>query len=296
MIRIPEEFARAAVTRDGEAGRRWIDELPHLVEALCEQWTLVVDGAPMHGYLGLVVPATRGGERCVLKVSWVDESTADEAAALSAWNGRGAVRLLAWEPARAAMLLERLDPTRSLSGVAIEEAVGIAGRLLRRLAIPAPDGLRPLRTVGEHLAETLPGRWERYGRPMPRHVLEQARELGVQLGARAAGLLVDHDLHYADVLGGGREPWLAIDPKPVAGDPEFGIAQLLWTRLAEMEAAGGLLRHFHALAEAAELDLDLTRSWTLVRCVDYWLWGLSIGLTDDPARCAHIIDRLGLTT
>ncbi|HEX6747894.1 MAG TPA: aminoglycoside phosphotransferase family protein [Longimicrobium sp.] len=294
MIRVPEAFARAAVIRDGEAGRRWIGELPGIVEDLCGRWNLAVDGAPMHGYLALAVPVMRGGERCVLKVSWSDESTVDEAVALQAWDGRGAVRLLAWEPARTAMLLERLDSARSLAGLPVEEAVPIAGRLLRRLAIAAPDGVRPLRAVGGRLSETLVARWERYGRPLPRRTLDLARELAAGLGARAAGLLVNYDLHYDDVLGGGHEPWLAIDPKVVAGDAEYGLAQLLWCRLEEMEARGGVERHFHALAEAAELDRGLARSWTLVRCVDYWLWGLGAGLTDDPARCARIIDRLGL--
>ena len=36
----------------------------------------------------------------------------------------------------------------------------------------------------------------------------------------------------------------------------------------------------------------LARSWTLVRCIDFWLWGLSIGFTYDPARCATIVEWL----
>lgn len=294
MIAFPEAFAAAAVARAGEAGRRWIGELPGLVRALCERWGLAVDGAPMHGWLGLVVPVRRGAEPCVLKVSWVDESTVDEGAALAAWGGRGAVRLLAWEPARAALLLERLDSRRSLRNAALPEALAVAGGLLRRLAIPAPEGLRPLREVAERLVRTFPERWERHGRPMPRRWLDRARDLAVQLGPGAVGLLVDYDLAYENVLGGTREPWLAIDPKVVAGDPEFGVAQLLWGRLEEMEARGGLERHFRTLAEAAGLDRERARGWTLVRCVDYWLWGLGAGLTEDPARCEAVIHGLGL--
>jgi streptomycin 6-kinase len=94
------------------------------------------------------------------------------------------------------------------------------------------------------------------------------------------------------VLAGRREPWLVVDPKVVAGDVEFGVAQLLWRRLEDIEARGGLDRHFRILAEAAELDPDLARAWTVVRCVDYWLWGISVGLTDDPARCGIITDWL----
>jgi streptomycin 6-kinase len=292
MITVPEDFATATITREGEPGRRCLAELPRLVESLCAQWGLVVDGPVMHGYLGLVVPVQRGAEACVLKVSWIDESNQNEAAALVAWDGQGAVRLLEVQPALGAMLLERLDYTRSLSQVRIGEAIAIAGHLLRRLAIPAPQGFHPLPAVAKELAQSLPERWERVGRPLPRRLLDQACDLARQLGPAAGGLLVNYDLHYDDVLAGGREPWLAVDPKVVAGDLEYGIAQLLWCRLEEIEAQGGLDVYFYLLAETARLDPELARAWTLVRCVDYWLWGLSVGLTEDPARCEFITNWL----
>jgi len=106
---------------------------------------------------------------------------------------------------------------------------------------------------------------------------------------RSASLLVNYDLHYADVLAGTQEPWLVVDPKVVIGDPEYGLAQLLWTRLEDIQANGGLDRHFRLLVKAAALDEPLARVWTLLRCVDYWLWGLSVGLTEEPARCAVIV-------
>jgi streptomycin 6-kinase len=285
MIVVPEDFARGVVNEAGEAGRAWIDRLPMVIESLCAQWNLVVDGAPMHGYLGVVVPVKRGDESCALKVSWINESNAHEMLALSVWNGQGAVRLLESQPEIGAMLLERLDGRRSLEDVAIGEAVAIAGGLLRRLAVPAPNDLPRLTVMAEGLAETIPERWDRLNRPMPRRLVDTARDLAAQLGPTAGSLLVNWDLHYGNVLAGEREPWLAIDPKVVVGDPEFGLAQLVWTRLEDMERAGGLSYYFHALVDSAGLDLQRARSWTLVRCVDYWLWGLSIGLTEDPVRC-----------
>lgn len=288
-LAVPAAFVAATLKRAGEAGRRWIADLPGLVDRLCRQWNLEVDGPPMHGYLGLVIPVRRKGEACVLKVSLGDESSVDEALALAVWDGRGAVRLLAEEPTLGALLLERLDHRRSLGDLAIGEALTIAGQLLRRLAIPAPPGFATLREVGPALAATLPASWEAYGRPMPRRTLMRAVDVAHHLGATAGGLLVNYDLHDANVLAGGREPWLAIDPKVVVGDPEYGIAQLLWRRLEEIEAAGGLEPHFQLLVEAAALDAERARAWTLVRCVDYWLWGLSVGFTGDPARCAAIV-------
>lgn len=295
MITVPQAFVTATVSREGDAGRQWIDTLPQMVEDLCQQWDLVVDGEVMHGYLGLVIPVRRGDEPCMLKVSWIDESTADEAIALRAWNGQGAVRLLAAQPALGALLLERLDHRRSLNDVEIAEAIEVGGSLLRRLAIPAPSGLRSLDAVAQDLCRTLPQRWEKYGRPLSRRWLEQACDLTVQMGATSGNLLVNYDLHYADVLMDMQKQWRAVDPKVVVGDPAFGIAQLLWCRLEDIEAQGGLDRYFRLLVEAATLDLDCARSWTLVRCVDYWLWGVSVGLTYDPARCEAIINWLTST-
>jgi streptomycin 6-kinase len=292
MITVPQAFATATVIREGDAGCKWIHTLPGLVEDLCQHWNLRIDGPVMHGYLGLVIPVRRIEELCVLKVSWTDEATSEEAMALAAWNGQGTVRLLASQPVLGALLLERLDHRYSLNDVEIVEAVEIAGRLLRRLAIPVPSGFRSLRSVSQDLCRTLPQHWEQFGRPMPKLWVEQACELAVQLGTSSGNLLVNYDLHYADVLRGEREPWLVVDPKVVIGDPEFGIAQLLWGRLEDIAAKGSLDRHFRLLIEAATLDPVRARSWTLVRCVDYWLWALSVGLTHDPARCETIVNWL----
>ncbi|HLZ55663.1 MAG TPA: aminoglycoside phosphotransferase family protein [Ktedonosporobacter sp.] len=213
MITVPQVFATTTVNREGNAGRKWIDALPGVIEDLCQQWNLTVDGPVMHGYLALVIPVRSAAEPCVLKVSWIDESTIDEAIALSAWNGQGAVRLLTSQPAPGALLLERLDHRWSLNDVGIAEAVEVACRLLRRLSIPAPVGLRPLQIVMQDLCRILPDRWKRYGHPLPRHLLDRACDLAIQLGASTGNLLVNYDLHYADVLMGKREPWLVVDPK-----------------------------------------------------------------------------------
>jgi streptomycin 6-kinase len=289
MITVPADFSAATIIREGDAGRAWIQALPALVESICQHWKLRIDGPVMHGYLGLVIPVRRFEEPCVLKVTWADESTSQEAMALSAWNGHGVVQLLDYLPDRGAMLLERLDHRSSLCDVRITEAVEVAGHLLRRLAIPAPSGFRSVSSVAQNTCHTLQERWVLTGRPMPKLWMEQACELAAQLGVEGPNLLVNYDLHYADVLKGKREPWLVVDPKVVTGDLEFGIAQLLWTRLEDIEAGGGLDRHFPLLVETAECDPALARSWTLVRCVDYWLWALSVGLTYDPARCEAIV-------
>ncbi|MCL5946601.1 MAG: aminoglycoside phosphotransferase family protein, partial [Chloroflexi bacterium] len=198
MIAIPPDFVLFTLAREGDAGRRWLKTLPDLVETLCKRWHLTVEGYAMHGGIALILPVHRENEPAILKISWIDESTKDEAAALLAWRGQGAVRLFEHEPSLGAMLLERLDSHSSLSTIEITQAITIAGQLLRRLAIPLPIPFRSLQATAAALAHTFPQRWERHGRPMSRRVLDRACSLAEQLGASPENnLLVNYDLHYA---------------------------------------------------------------------------------------------------
>ena len=73
---------------------------------------------------------------------------------------------------------------------------------------------------------------------------------------------------------------------------EFGIAQLIWTRLDDMLASRPLRYWFDLFVDVAELERERTRPWTLFRCVEYGLWAQSVGLTEDPKRCAFIAQWL----
>lgn len=299
LISVPERFAADTLTREGEAARPWLARLPELVSELCVRWGLRVTGDPMHGYMALVVPVFRGDARYALKVSWVDDETVNEAAALALWNGGGAVRLIDADVTAGALLLEWLDPRRRLAEEDLTVAVPVAGRLLRRLTVPVPAKwpVRPvprLRQWALDLVAELPGLWQVTGRPFPKRRLEAAVEVATALAPRANGLLANRDMHYWNVLAGEREPWLVIDPKVMRGDAEFGLAPLLWRRLGEAGGPAGLRRRFDLLVDEARLDADLARGWTLLRAVDYQLWGLNLGLTEDPALCATVIDWLSL--
>lgn len=296
MISIHDAFAQAVIAREGEAGRAWLERLPALVAELCQRWNLEQDGDPIPGYLGLVIPVRQREDPLMLKVSWIDRSTEHEALALSTWQGRGAVQLVAARAEDGALLLERLESGRPLSDVPLAVFLDVTGGLLRRLAIVAPPGFPLLSDRAEELVETFPERWQRMGRPFPRRLLDRAVDHARQLGPVAGVLLVNYDLHGDNVLAGGREPWLAIDPKVVRGDPEYGLAQLLWTRLNKMEGEPGLERAFQTLVDRAQLEPDLARAWSLVRTLDYWLWALGVGLTEDPRRCAALANWLDRTS
>lgn len=290
-IEIPKPFEDGVIKERGAAGRKWLDDLPTKIDRYCKSWELTIEpsGKVRHGYLGIVVPVRRGNEACVLKLTWVDEETKDEASALRAWNGNGAVKLLEADDDKGVMLLEALNAERTLGDIPIEEAVDISAKLLRRLAVPAPSGMLELRPYIERLSHIMNERWYRFGGPFDKRILDQTQKIIRQCAPSAANLVVNQDLHYDNVLAGTREPWLVIDPKVVVGDPEFGAAPLLWRRPEQAEDANGLTKRLDQIVQTAGFDRNRALRWTLVRTVEYWLWALDLGLTEDPKRCELIV-------
>jgi streptomycin 6-kinase len=260
-LTVPESFAG----QFGEEGAEWLSGLPALTGSCLARWDLTVDGPLMHGVCALVVPVRRpAGEPAVLKVTWPHDEARHEALALSLWDGDGAVRLFAHDDDVWALLLERLDPAVTLRHAPIDEALTVVTGMIERLDRPAPAVVRHLRDNAARWVRELQA--ENDG-VVPGELVCQAVAYCRELGPSAGNRLVNEDLHYDNVLRGYREPWLVIDPKPIAGDREFGLIPLLWNRFDEVMAAGGLA----AVAEAAGLDPALARKWTFVRAVDNWL-------------------------
>jgi streptomycin 6-kinase len=259
-LTVPESFAEGF----DEEGAEWLAGLPALTESFLTRWDLTVDGPLMHGVCALVVPVRRaGGEPAVLKVTWPHDEARHEALALSEWDGDGAVRLFAHDDAAWALLLERLDPSTTLQDVPIDEALAVVTSMIKRLDRPAPPGMRHMRDNAARWVHEFP---EENDGTVPAELIEQAVAYCREL--TPGNHLVNEDLHYDNVLRGEREPWLVIDPKPIAGDREFGLIPLLWNRFDDVMAAGGLA----AIVDAAGLDHSLARKWTFVRAVDNWLY------------------------
>ena len=258
----------------GMAGRgpdwaAWVDRLPGTVRGLLEEWELRQDGLMKHGFTALVVPVvTARGRRAMLKVSFPHVEAEHEHLALSHWGGRGAVPLLRADPRRWAILMEALRDT-SLRDSWDVEACEVVGGLYAPLHVPAFNQLRMLSAVVGGAADALSALPR--SAPLPHRLVEQALSLSRDFAADPAtdGTLVHTDLHYDNVLMSEAGEWLAIDPKPLSGDPHYEVAPMLWNRFDELagDVRGGVRRRFHALVDAAGLDEDRARAWVIVRMV-----------------------------
>ncbi len=264
---------RLAWISESEVGREWLAALPGLLKECAEQWDLTLGQPFSDAYVSLSMPATLpDGTDVVLKIQFPHRESEHEAAALAHWNGDGAIRLLAHDPVRHALLLERCLPGTQLSEVGQAAALEVLIGLLPRLWKPAGSPFRTLTEEAAWWAEGLSAQWEREGRPFERMLLDAALDaLRTLPASQGKQVLLHQDLHGDNVLGAQREPWLVIDPKPLVGEREFGVAPIV--RAFEFgHGRQHVAYRLDRLTAELSLDRDRARLWSLAQTVA-WAFG-----------------------
>lgn len=292
-VRIPRSLGH---WRSVRGGRAWLAALPAIVQACADAWELRVGEPYNGGKIGLALPVERAdGSRAVLKVNFPSRDSEHEAAALGHWEGNGAVRLLERDDAHSALLIERCDPGGQLSDVRDEhDANVLAARVLAKIwrRPPATHSFALLEDEAARRVEQLPRQWEALGRLCERSLLEAAVRAYAELGAAQEEPVVCHrDFHGGNILRAAREPWLAIDPKPLVGERAFDTAWLLRDRRAsavtDTQPGRRMRRRLDHLSAELALDRERMRAWGVARAVT---WGLDAGrVHGGHIECARLL-------
>ena len=237
----------------------WRASVDELVAECCERWNLRAGKPYVPGACGHVLRVEcADGTPAVLKLFWPHREAEQEAEALERWDGEGAVCLLARDDERNALLLERCEPGTFLSDA--PDALDVLIELLPRLWVAA-DGFHTLADEVEWWIE----------QRLDPSVAGLARELAASQGEQ---VLVHQDLHGDNVLAAEREPWLVIDPKPLAAEREFQVAPIV--RSGELgHTRRQALYRLDRLCADLELDRERARLWTIVQTTA-WSEGASL--------------------
>ena len=258
-------------------GQRWLAGLPAVFSDLCEQWSLAPDGPVFYGsHVSCVVPVLRQDEPVVLKIQWPHHDCEHEALALRLWDGDGAVRLLAHDESQHALLVERCTPGTTLGGgVPCDSALDALIGLLPRLWKPAASQMGKLAVEAPSWASVMVDNWESDGRPCDRRLVDAALDYCRDLPASQGSQVVVHqDLHGHNVLASEREPWLVIDPKPLAGEREFSLAPII--RSPELGDPPDVLGRLDRLTGELGLDRERARGWAVAQSMA-WSFGTPLG-------------------
>lgn len=110
----------------------------------------------------------RDRQRYALRFSPPGDDIAQEAKALQVWDGRGTARLFEVDNQARAMLLERLDSTRSLQSEPLHVAILVIAELIRTLAVPVSDGVPSTAAIAAGHIQDFERDWQAIDGPTPR--------------------------------------------------------------------------------------------------------------------------------
>jgi streptomycin 6-kinase len=296
---IPAKLATTTIAWEGDHGRAWLDRLPTLVAEVAERWDLEV-GAPLEpgGHISWVAPARRRGDAtdAVLKLQLPHPESDPEAAGLRAWAGHGAVRLLDHDPDRHALLIERCRPGHGLvdeggTHEAVEAGAVVGARLHEGRA---PDGLPDLATRLAAWADDVEGQIDRTAVPDPGLVARALTTMRTRPAACRAPLLLHGDLNPTNVLAAERAGWLAIDPKPMVGDPAYDGTRLVLQPdpCATSDPPAVLRDRLGIVSSTMGIDPDALLEWCLVDAVEIGAFARARGDRATSDRCVAQIALL----
>lgn len=270
--------------RSAPGPQEWRDALAARAVELARDWRLTL-GTALPGSTQGLVHAVRlaDGTEAVLKLEKPGQGVEAQAAALAAWNGDGAARLLRFDAARGALLLERLAPGTPLTALCVDgrddEATTVLAGLMLRLHRSAPadalfaDAHGWIRAIEACRDQRLdPG------------LRDRALGLYRALNASARpSVLLHGDLHHRNVLRDG-EGWSAIDPFGAIGEPGFDTGTLLTNPVSWLPDQRDLRsiqeRRVALLAERLGEERARIAAWGFVVGVLKMAWDIEDGTGD----------------
>lgn len=234
------DITRRRATALGAEGRAWLDGLDTMVDGLCAEWRLTPGQVLSGGSEAFVAACVReDGSPAVLKVLLPGGTAEGERATLTLANGRGYAALLASDPTRRAMLLERLGPSLASLGWSVEAQMMAMVATLRAAWIDLPnasgfmDGAAKARDLAAFIREA----WLATGRTWPPDVVDTACRFAAAREAAfdpASAVLAHGDGHPQNTLlvpGSAPPRFKFVDPDGLFIEPAYDLGILMrdWT-------------------------------------------------------------------
>jgi streptomycin 6-kinase len=283
-----QPLARARVASLGDAGAAWAASLPARLAETARQWSLTLGRPRPGGSSSYVVSArTRDGRDVVVKLAMPDPGLDEQAETLRRADGRGYVRLLAYDSTRSALLLEALGDSLQQSRRPVTDQLRLLADTLRLAWRPASEHPGAPTDKAAGLRDLVARLWLELGRPCSERVVERALEYADRRSADPGELVVVHgDPHAGNLLSvqqsrpGGETGWCFVDPDGFVADRAYDLGVVLrdWTERLDGPGSRAQLEAWCALlAQRSEVDPTRIWEWGFLERVSTGLYVLSFG-------------------
>jgi len=277
------EFREKIIALAGEAGKKWLDELPNIVQSYEKQWSITCAN-PFPLSYNYVLPAiSASGEHVVLKISFpTNHEFASEIEALRFFEGIGSIKILREDLNNKVVLLERAMPGSRIGDITPDEKqISLVSEVLKKMHKPFfSKNNRTFPTLSDWAQA-----FQRYRKkyeiklgPIPQKMFEEAEDIFTQfLKEDEPSVLLHGDLHNDNVLLSDRG-WLVIDPKGVIGEKGYDVGTYLRNPYTDLSKDSNYKqiekKRIEQFSDELGLDKQRVLQWTFANAVISLLWFL----------------------
>ncbi|HSP29462.1 MAG TPA: aminoglycoside phosphotransferase family protein [Ilumatobacteraceae bacterium] len=295
MIELADVVRNRAIA---EGHAHWVEDLPDIVRGLEHDWSIEVGRSFDEGTEAFVAEAQMAdGSPAVLKVlvprrdGGVDDH---EARVLRLADGDGCPILFRDDPARGALLMERLGPSLFALGWPYEQRLPILCDAASRIWRPATDPCLPTGAQkAAWLSEFITTTWAELDEPCARRTVDHAvacaeRRRTAHDDERA--VLVHGDVHQWNALQAGAT-FKLVDPDGLRAEAEYDLGVMLREDPDEPLAADTMATA-QWMARRHGLDAMAIWEWGVVERVSTGLVTTKIGLQPVGRQMLALADRI----
>lgn len=280
---LPAKFAKNVLDVCGEAGEKWLNELPQIIDELSGKWRLKINQPFANLSYNYVAPCQNfDGKEAVLKIALPIDiaETAGEVKYLEVQKGKGSVKVLNVDKPRRAMLLEKLNPGKHLKEIYSGneyETVEVTINLMKQLRqkTPADSDFILLEQWFKNFFSRA------VNTDFPAEFFTKAKEVYGELSRSSEKFLLHGDLHHENILSAEREPFLVIDPKGLIGETGYEIAVFLnnhrWWLASETDCEEKLDHAVCRFSEAFDISQTHLKQWAFAQMVLSAWWTFEDG-------------------
>jgi streptomycin 6-kinase len=262
---------------------QWVSDLPELAADLERDWSIAIGSPYQDATEAFVAQATLSdGTPAVLKlhIPRPGDHARREITVLRLADGHGCARLLRSDPARGALLLERLGRSLHQLSIPLSRRHEILCAAAARIWRPAAGcGLPTGADKGRWLASFITATWEELGRPCSERAIVDALACAAQRTAAhddERAVLVHGDVHQWNALQDG-PGYKLVDPDGLLAEAEYDLGILMREDPVEL-LRGDPRERARSLAARCGLDATAIWQWGVVERVSTGLLATRIGL------------------
>lgn len=283
-----------------ERGKKWINDLPRIVEALSQKWQLndVVPVDNMSWNYVAKASSKLHGPVCI-KISIDEDLILNEIKSLKHFDGFGMINLINSNSEFHAILLDQAIPGKSLKELYCADKDS-AMREYANVVTGLSSSPKAIQENYKHISYWL----EVFDVPLQNLSIERS-ELLHRLVVRAKSLsselitinreefLLHGDLHMDNIISNDRN-YVAIDPKGIVGPKEFEVACFDFITKDELLKGGNLSCSFYErslnLSRLLKIDHEILVKWVFIRLVVGVCWTIEDNC--DPDELLKMLEAI----